>query len=322
MTEMTQAYRDGIEVISPTSRKEWLAERRHDVTASQIAALLDLHPYCTRLQLFLEKSGRKIPDDDLDTAAMRRGRLLEGLAYTLASDLLPGMTLYHNETNQYWRDRNHSIGATPDIIAEDPKKGRGVIQLKSIEPSIYQRTWIGGEPPIWIALQALTEAKLTGAQWAAVGALRVGHGVEFDLTDVPLANNAWATLLEANAKFWELVCAGTAPEPDYRRDGELIAAMQGPSDAGTALDLSTDNELMAALHDREDCKATLAQLEKAVAEYDAQIRFKAGAAEVVTAGDFRITLRSESVKAYSVAARERRPIRIKRIRGEAAAAHD
>jgi len=303
-----------VEVVQPTSRREWLAMRRQDVTASQIGALLQVHPFCTRLQLFLEKTGRKTSDDDLDSAAMRRGRMLERLAFEQAAEALPAANMEHNLYNRYWRDRALRIGCTPDVIADD-KRGRGVIQLKSVEPSIYRRTWEHGEPPVWVALQAMTEAKLVGASWAAVGVLRVGHGVEFDLIDVPLVSGAWAAVLEAVKGFWDMVELGVAPPPDFTADGELIAALTGTSEPGSTIDLSGDNALTAVLHDREELKALQRDTEKQLEAYDAQIRFKVGAAEVATVGDFRITLKTEQVKGYTVAARERRPIRIKRIRG-------
>lgn len=307
---------NSIEVFTPSSHDEWLAKRRPDITASQIAALVDQHPYCTRLQIFLEKTGRKKPDYVSDTPAMERGRLLEGIAYRLACEQLPGVTLQYNSANQYWRDRELRIGCTPDVIAVDGPDGRGVIQLKSVEPNIFRRTWEHGEPPTWVALQCLTEAKLLGASWAKVGALRVGHAVEFDLLPVPLATAAWDILLEAVADFWRQVAADTPPPTDYGRDAELIAAMNGESDSGTAIDLSSDNHLIATLYERENCKELLRGLEKEIEAADAEIRDKAGAAEVITAGDFRVTLRTEEMKGYTVAPRTRRPIRVKRIRGE------
>ena len=103
-------------------------------------------------------------------------------------------------------------GSAPRRICwSTDERGIGVVQLKSVEPSVYARNWENGEPPFWIALQALTEAKLTGAQWAAVGALRIGHGVDFDLVPVPLHAGAWQALLDAVGAFWR------ASRPTRRR---------------------------------------------------------------------------------------------------------
>jgi predicted phage-related endonuclease len=301
--------------LKPQTRAEWLALRKQDVTASQIAATIGHHPYCSALELWAQKTGRLVPDDDIDSAAMRRGRLLEDLAVTMTAEQMPDALIEHNDANQYWRDDVARIGCTPDVMAFD-ERGKGVVQLKSVEPSIYKRTWPGGEPPLWIALQALTEAELLGAQWAAVGALRVGFSVEFDLTPIPLHEGAWARLTEAVAAFWKAVEAGEPPQPDYARDGALIAAMH-PASNGSTIDLSGDNELIVALIEREEAKAVEHDLEAQLKRLDTMIRHKLGDHESALAGDWRISLKTEQRKEYTVAAGTRRPIRIKRIRGEA-----
>lgn len=306
----------GIEIIRPQSRKDWLAARRQDITASQFGGLLNCHPYCTPYSIWAEKTGRLVSDDDLDSAVLRRGRLLESLAAEMATEFLPaGSKVERNTTNTYWRDTRARIGATPDLIV-DNTKGRGVVQLKAIEPSIFCRTWIdGGEPipPLWIALQTLTEAKLVDAQWAMVGALRVGFAVEFDLIEIPLHVGAWQRLREAAAEFWASVESDTPPQPNYQRDGAVISEMSGASN-GSTIDLSHDNELVAALADREKLKASAKHMAAQIEAHDALIRHKAGENEIVLAGDFRVSLRTEGVKGYSVAPRTQRPIRIKRIR--------
>jgi predicted phage-related endonuclease len=298
------------ERLQPKDRAEWLALRRTDVTASQISALVSVHPYCTAYQLWAEKTGKLVPDDDLDSPAMRRGRLLEKVGVELAAEALPQAELFHNSgTPQYWRLPEARIGATPDVLVTD-SRGLGVIQLKSIDPWVYRQSWADHEPPLWIALQALTEAKLTGAQWAAVGALRVGIAAEFDLTPIPLHEGAWQTLQDAVGEFWRSVQADTPPQPDFKRDADVIAALHPASDA-SRIDLSDDLELIAAIARRQRFKSELSDLGKQCDEIDAMIRHKAAEHEIITAGNFRVTLKTEQVKAYTVAARSRRPIRVK-----------
>ena len=73
---------------TPATREEWLGLRQRDVTASQIAALLGLHPYVTPYQLWAEKTGKLVPLDD-DNAVLRRGRLLEAWPCQLAAEEMP-----------------------------------------------------------------------------------------------------------------------------------------------------------------------------------------------------------------------------------------
>lgn len=293
--------------VDPADKRAWLQLRRADVTASAIGALLNVHPHKTAYELWCEKTGRLAPDDDLDSPAMRRGRELEPLAAKFASEELTQGHLYLNTTNSYWRDPVRRIGATPDMVGTSDR-GLGVVQLKSVAPSIYQNTWLDDEPPLWVALQALTEANLLGAQWAAVGALRVGFGIEFTLTEIPLHEGAWARMLDLVETFWRRVDGDVPPPaPDYERDGALIAAMYRQS-LPTKVDMTGDNELMDALVARSTASAQIKILEAERDRCDALIRHKAGDNEMITAGDFRVTLKTQTVEAHMVKAHTRRPI--------------
>ena len=296
----------------PATRDEWLILRRHDVTASQIAALLGLHPYVTPYQLWAEKTGKHVPIDD-DNAVMRRGRLLETVAVQMAAEEMPDAVVMHNHANEYWRVPALRIGATPDLVCECPERGVGVVQLKSIEPGLFKKNYADGVPPLWIACQALTEARLLNASWAAVGVLRVGHTIEFDLYDVPLHSGMWRELVDAVGKFWLSVERDTPPLPDYTRDGKILAALAGPSD-GTTIDLSTDNEFVNAVHERERTTQLLSVIEADKERFDALIKHKIGTHEVALAGDYRITLKTQQVSGYTVKPRTQRPLKIKRIR--------
>jgi hypothetical protein len=263
--------------------------------------------------VWAEKTGRRVDDLDLDSAVLQRGRRLESVAAECAAEALPpGTTIERNTANQYWWHPAWRIGVTPDIRARNDQ-GLGVVELKSIEPSVYARRWIDGEPPLYVALQVLTAAKLLKAQWAAVGALRVGFGCDFDLTPVPIHDGAWARLQEAVAAFWQRVQTDTPPEPNYEKDAALIAALN-PLSTGTTVDLSRDNALVDALQRREQLKRQLKELDAQCTEIDSLIRHKAGNNEIVMTRDFRISLRTQQVAAYTVKASTRRPILIKRIR--------
>jgi predicted phage-related endonuclease len=301
-----------VEKHQPSDRDAWRSLRRQDITASQIGGLLPgIHPYVTPYQLFAYKTGRLAPDDDIDTPAMARGRALEPLAAQFAAEQLPGAKIETNQL-QYWRDPHSRIGATPDLLIEN-ERGFGVVQLKSIEPSIYAKTWHDGEPPVWIALQALTEAKLTGAAWAAVGVLRVGFRVDFDLMPIPLHEGMWARLQAEAAAFWRMVDLNTPPPPDFGRDAATIAALNATVD-NASIDLSDDGELIAAIIERERLKKATKDFDARAAELEGLIRHKAGSNAIVLAGDYRLTLREERRAGYTVPPGVRRPLRVKRIR--------
>jgi predicted phage-related endonuclease len=302
-----------IERHQPKDRAEWRALRRQDINASRIGGLLPgVHPYVTAYQLFAEHTGRIVPDDHIDTPTTRRGLVTETIGAQFTAEQLPGAQITVNGL-EYWRDPHRRIGATPDLRVIDSTRGLGVVELKCIEPGVYARTWRDHEPPTWIRLQALTQARLTGATWAAIGALRIGYGVEFDLIPVPLNDGEWSALLADVAVFWRMVELNQPPAPDFGRDAATIAALNATVD-GSSIDLSDDPELCAAVAERERFKRATKEFDTRCNELEGLIRHKAGTHSIILAGDYRVTIKEEHRGGYTVAPGVRHPLRVKRIR--------
>lgn len=305
------------EPLHPESRAEWLAMRRQDVTASEVAALFPAadHPRKTAYSLWLAKCGREETDEE-DTPAMERGRMLEPIALELLRRRLPAAKITGNFGARvlYYRDHVRRIGATPDCLVFDPDRGFGTVQAKSIEPGIFRAKWRHEdgtiEPPLWVGIQALTEAMLCGASWAAVAPLRVGFGLDFDLIDVPLNRSLWTTIEDRVADFWRLVHSETPPPPDYNRDGRLIAELY-PTDNGATVDLSHDNAFVAAVANRVRLKADMKAIDVDLEALEAEIRHKVGDHQRAIAGDYVVTLKLQHTKEHVRAASTSRPMRIR-----------
>lgn len=251
-----------VETFDATDRVRWLALRERDVTASVAGALLGVHDYQTPYGLWALKSGRVQEDPD-ETAPMRRGRLLEPVALQMLAEDRPGWTI--RPGRQYFRAPDLRIGATPDAFATRPdRQGEGIVQIKTTTDQVFRRKWVDpeGDPdepvlPLWIAVQANVEARLTGAAWAAVGVLIVGHGLDLRVIDVPIHDGIWARLKAEVSRFWAMVEAGEEPEIDPQRDGAAIAAVYSET-AERVVDLGHHNDLpellieRAALRTREE----------------------------------------------------------------------
>lgn len=304
------------------NREQWMALRERDVTASVAGAVLGIHPYQTPYGLWALKSG-KVEADTEETGAMLRGTMLEPVAIEMLRRSKPGWIVDY-PLGHYWRHDAVRIGATPDALAVDPeRKGFGVVQVKTAEPMIFSRSWRDPdtreiEVPLWIAVQALIEAKLTGASWAAVAVMRVGHGVDFDVIDIPIHEGVWARLVDEVRGFWKRVETGNAPDIDFARDGALIAGFY-PDDDGSTVDLSGDNRIVAILDERAVLKVTEAagkDAEKKRRDLDAEILAKLGSATSGRLADGRIvSAKTVRRSGYSVQPSSYRPVKIK---GEAA----
>src|SRR5579885_1406893 len=164
-----------VERIPITSRDEWLAMRRNDVTASDVAAVCGVDPQRTALQVYAEKIG--IFAGRPDEAIMRRGRWLEPAVIEALADLRPEWET--RRARVYLRDDTIRIGASPDVVAIDPERdGVGNVQCKVVARPVFLRDWChdgNGDGPVAVPLayqlQTLTEAMLMGATWAVVAAL-------------------------------------------------------------------------------------------------------------------------------------------------------
>lgn len=217
-----------VQIIRPADRAAWLAARKQDVTASVAGALLGIHPYQTPYGLWAEKSGRVAPDDS-DNAVLRRGRLLEPVVIEMLREDRPDWQIEYHRDNAYYRMDEDRIGATPDAFATRPDIfGTGIVQVKTVADDKFRREWIDADTgeivlPLWIAVQAIVEATITGSTWACVAVMVIGRGIELHVVDVPLNTRVMHRLRREVREFWRMVDEGIEPSIDWNRDGAAVA---------------------------------------------------------------------------------------------------
>lgn len=301
----------GIERHSITSREQWLALRQKDITASVAGALLGVHEYETPYSLWAQKSGR-LSEGIEDTPPMKRGRLLEPVAVELMRELRPNWKIERGTV--YLRDPVSRIGATPDVFVEDPDRGPGIVQIKSVESMTFRKKWRGDDgevrPPLWIAVQGIVEAHLTGAKWVGVAPLVVNHGLDMPIIDdIPIHGGVIERLKRETAAFWKRVDDGDAPPADYARDGEVIAELYGITKAETVC-LDGDARLLELMKENQELAAVESDTKKERSAVKAEIIEKLGHHALATCDGWRIAAPTTERKAYSVAASSYRAVRI------------
>ncbi|WP_430912872.1 hypothetical protein [Methylobacterium sp. sgz302541] len=168
--------------------------------------------------------------------------------------------------------------------------------MKTTSDLVFRKKWKDEAGainlPVWIAVQAIVEARLTGASWACVAVLVVGHGLDIHVIDIPLHAGIWDRLVEETAAFWERVATGEPPAADYARDGDTIADLWPPDADVEALDLSADNRMPALLDERAEIKERVKAEEKRLDEIKAEIVEKLGGATLARLGDGREVVRA------------------------------
>jgi predicted phage-related endonuclease len=277
-------------------RAEWLAWRRENLGASEIASCFGLNPFKTLAKLVAQKRGIEGADDP-ESVMLRRGIALEDDAADEVAKLKPDWEIVKNRT--YFVDRELRLAATPDFICIDPARNDparedfGVLQIKVVSPASFRKHWSEHDAPFYAVLQTEMEMLMSGASWGAVAPLIVGDYV-FEVPqiyDVPRVASAEQRVVEAAKKFWAAFDAGEDPTIDYERDEKLIALLYPRSISGKIIDLTGDNRIKDLLTEREGLLWTIGDANKKRETIETEIKAKMGDAEIGVVDGWRLTLK-------------------------------
>lgn len=300
------------------SHDGWLNDRKQFVTASAAGSLLGIHPYVTAYGLYLAKKGL-ISDDMEDTPVLRRGRLLEPVAVQMLREDKPQWTVEEYPVGYFYYDNETRIGATPDVFVTDESGRRGVVQVKSVEAGIFRRDWKSEhgviEPPLWIVVQAILEAKMTGREFAAVAPMVVGFGIEMPVIEIPVHDGVYTRIVSEVDGFWKRIAEGRQYDPDYARDGSLIAQLY-PQDNGVEIDLSGDNEVPMFVDQLEAARGAKKIAETEEKKAKTALADKIGEASIALLSDGRrISHKTQNRAGYFVNETSFRVLRVLKGRG-------
>lgn len=304
-----------VEHIRYYDRDTWLALRRHDLTASDIAAVSGVDPYRSALAVFSEKRGLI---STTETPIMRRGRWLEAAAHMAIVETHPHWKVIDPQT--YLRDPDIRLGCTPDRIAEDENvPGLINLQIKSVSRPTFER-W-QGQVPLNYMLQTACEAMLLDARTSYLCAFVIStYEAELVTFEIPRHAGVEIKLRQTAVDFWRDMDAGLVPKPDFRRDGEVIAALYNQPKPATAIDLSGSNRLGEVLAERAMLKDRIKADSEEVSALENEIKYAIGDSEAGTLPGWRVTWKQQTRRAYTVPESTTRVLRVTDERGEEEAA--
>lgn len=179
---------------------EQIAQRRHTLGASEIAAVCGLDPFRGPWDVWADKMGLDIrqPFAEADMGHLFERPLLEHYSRTTGVSLTYPETMFH--PLHKW------VSATPDGLASDR-----VVQVKVVGAQMAHK-WDGGVPE-YAVCQVQWEMFVTELPLAVVVAC-VG-GTDYRALDVPADIELQETLLYRGREFWEQhVLTGVPPDPD------------------------------------------------------------------------------------------------------------
>ncbi len=301
-----------IEIIRPSSHENWLNTRKRSVGASEVGALLGVHPWISGFELFAKKTGKIV--DDSDSPALRRGRMLEQVAVQMIAEERPDWKLHPNPTpgGEFYRDGDIGLSCTPDLFVEEAGlPGRANCQIKSVQSMVFRKDWRdeAGQlmPPLYAVVQSLVEARLTGAARAYVAALVVDYGIDIHIIEIPMHAAVVDRAIQAARDFWAMIDRGEDPPVDYARDGEAISRLYA-NDDGSEAELPL--RAVELTERRAEKKAIIKELQAECETVDAEMKTLMGNHSLGRMVDGRlIKWRVEPRKGYEVKPSEPRVLR-------------
>jgi putative phage-type endonuclease len=196
---------------APYERPVWLKTRHTGIGGSDAPTALGMNPWKSSYELWLEKRGELVDDDDEPGPDDVRwwGNVLEDdiaeafeIKTGLTARAAPGL-LANNE--HQW------MLANPDRLVYDGDELVGLLEMKTTG-AFRGHEWADDELPLPALVQTHHYLMTTGLTHAWVAGL-VG-GQKFICKEIDADPDLHRIMLNGEALFWQMVQDGTAPRPD------------------------------------------------------------------------------------------------------------
>jgi putative phage-type endonuclease len=292
---VTTAIEAGREV-GPSERDDWLAARRAGVGASDLPAILGMHPRRTALGCYMEKTGQAAVDDAGDDETLEFGLAAEPLIARMYG-FKTGRPIARTQVFCRAEGDAPPAFATLDGVTDE---GR-IVEFKTIRS--HNREMVGqlGEPGTdevpepWIA-QTHFQMYVADRAEADVAVLVHGEVRVYTVRRVPKLLDHY---LDRARAFWRLVEARTPPPPSSPEDAKHLATLY--RDRRGEVELPAELMHAADVYERSGAEARYHQRLRDEARLDMLAAL--GPADVGRLPDGRVVRRSVvEVKAHEVRA--------------------
>jgi putative phage-type endonuclease len=246
---------------------QWLDVRRNGIGSSDAAAAVGLCPYKSQLELWMEKTGRTLPED------VRPGQDDPRYWGTLLEPMVA--TAYQERTGHKVRKLNAVLQhpTFPYMLANIDREIVGVPDVQVLEcktaGEFGARLWKNGVPE-YVQLQVQHQLAVTGKAAADVAVLLCGQQLE--IHRIERDDEIIARLVVLETRFWEYVEKDVEPPADgsesaakalrqIYRGNDTTADFTGDEDLGHTFDTLAElkEELDAMQDEAESLKQVIQQ---------------------------------------------------------------
>ncbi|HXF44888.1 MAG TPA: YqaJ viral recombinase family protein [Burkholderiaceae bacterium] len=250
-------------IIYPESEQHWLDLRTQDVTSTESAALLGLHPRLTLFELHQRKAGRYDVAFEATERTKWGTRLEEAIArgvgedyavkvrrasyYARHDDCRMGSSFDYEIVGIDSVGRNAYISELVDLYEDH---GPGVLEIKNVDALVFLKDWlveknddgaVSIEAPVYIEVQLQHQLECVNREWGVIAALVGGNRpIVVPRRRDREVGRKLVTLVD---EFWRGVTAGVEPAPDFKLDANVIAKLYGFAEPGKVLDARGDERI-------------------------------------------------------------------------------
>lgn len=212
---MEAAYR----IYDFHNEQEWLSGRLNGIGGSDASAVVGMNPYKTNIELFEEKTGRRIPEDISDKPYVIYGKKAEEYIRELFRLDYPEYQVEHYEFRILQSLSHPFMQASLDGELTDQEGRRGILEIKTtnILQSMQYEKWKDRIPDNYY-IQVLHYLLVTGYEFVVLRAHLVSEWGRDKRTTVKHyfiereeVREDLDMLLEEEKKFWAYVESGRKP---------------------------------------------------------------------------------------------------------------
>lgn len=188
---------DPFEVFDFKDEKDWLSGRMNGIGGSDASAVVGMNPYKSNINLFEEKTGRRIPEDISGKACVIYGKYAEGPIRELFKLDYPEYKVEHHEFRILRSIKHPFMQASLDGELTDQDGRKGILEIKTtnILQSMQKEKWRDRVPDNYY-IQVLHYLLVTGYEFIELCAhLRTDWGGELVSYD-PLDEEIEVDLIE------------------------------------------------------------------------------------------------------------------------------
>lgn len=207
------------QIIDNQDHVAWLKARTYGIGGSDASAIIGMNPYKSNIDLFEEKTGRRIPEDISDKPYVRYGTEAEPHIRALFSLDYPDYQVEYHENRILRSIRYPFLQASLDGELTDPDGRRGILEIKTtnILQSMQREKWKDRIPDNYY-IQVLHYLLVTGYQFVVLRAHLISDWGSDKRTSIrhyfierSEVEEDLDMLLTEEIKFWQYVESGRKP---------------------------------------------------------------------------------------------------------------